>query len=77
MSKLSQLRKKVGYETGVPRCVNCIHFRKPFIKLTYDSKTIKVPAWCKKNDFKIEAGAVCNLYENDKGQGFLEGIPSN
>jgi hypothetical protein len=66
MSALGRLRKRWNYETNVPRCLNCTHYRKPGIFLR-DSLPIKSPAMCKAGDFTVAPNACCDRWESKDG----------
>lgn len=66
MSRLSRLRKKVNYDTDVPRCQTCIHFRKSrtFFR---DSLPVKSHPLCHKHDFIVAPMSVCDNWQDRKG----------
>lgn len=66
MSRLSKLRKKVNYDTDIPRCQTCIHFRKSqtFFR---ESLPVKSHAMCHKHEFTTAPLAVCDSWTDSKG----------
>lgn len=73
MSRLGRLRKKVNYETDIPRCQTCVHFRKSRIFLK-NSIPIKSQAMCHKHEFTAAPMAVCDDWKDSKGN-TLEKLP--
>ena len=67
MSTLSRLRKKWNYEPNVPRCVNCVSYRKPGLFLR-DSLPVKSPAMCKLGDFVVTPNACCDRWSGKNGE---------
>ncbi len=67
MSMLSRLRKKVGYDTDIPRCQTCKQFRKPGSFLR-DSLPVKSPAMCKQHDFTVQPLSVCDSWTSRSGE---------
>ncbi len=63
MSTMSQLKKKVGYETNVRRCKNCIDFKKSMIVLIKNSNTKRLNHHCKKHGFSIAENSVCDTWQ--------------
>lgn len=68
MSAMSKLKKKVGYESNVPRCVTCRYFRKAKIVLTENSNTKRVHHYCINHGFSIAANSVCDTWITVDGQ---------
>jgi hypothetical protein len=67
MSKLSQLRKKMGYETNVPRCETCASYKKPYIFLSTNSIPKRSPAFCRTADFTVQPNACCDKWVGNDG----------
>ncbi len=67
MSKLGQLKKKVGYEGNVPRCATCQHFRASSIRLGTDSTTFRKNHHCGLHHFTITPNAICNTWVDANG----------
>lgn len=64
MSHLGQLKKKWDYETNVPRCSTCTHFKQSMIVLTTDSLTKRVNHHCGLGGFTINQNAVCKNWQD-------------
>jgi hypothetical protein len=67
VSKLSQLRKKWNYETDVPRCCNCVHFKNPVVYVVRDSLPRRSHPLCKAGDFTVRPNAVCDKWTGIDG----------
>lgn len=67
MSKLGQLRKKVHYETNVPRCETCASFKKPYVYLTTHSITAKSQPLCKLHQFTVRPLSCCDQWAGADG----------
>lgn len=67
MSKLGQLRKRVGYETNTPRCETCREYRKPYVYLTTHSITKRAEPFCKRHDFTVRPLACCDEWTDAHG----------
>lgn len=68
MSKLGQLKRKVNYETSVPRCATCIKFKEASIRLSTNSQTYRKHAHCKEHYFTISPNGVCDDWKSNKGE---------
>jgi hypothetical protein len=68
MSKQARLRKRVNYETDIPRCENCSHYRKPG-KYLIDSLPRTSPPQCKLHEFVVRPNACCDYWRGLKGEG--------
>ncbi len=66
MSKLGKLRKKVNYETNVPRCQTCVHYRKAPTFLR-NSLPIKGQALCVQYHFTVAPMSVCDSWKSSSG----------
>jgi hypothetical protein len=66
MSKLGKLRRKVGYDTNVPRCATCIH-RRTYAHRLRDSLPMRTVHICKKHDFECASFAVCDHWQHKDG----------
>ena len=73
MSKLGQLRQRVGYETNVPRCETCTAFKKPYVYLTTNSKTARSKPLCKTHQFIIQPLSCCDKWADKDGSTLLKG----
>lgn len=71
MSKLGQLRKRVGYETNVPRCETCAAFKKPYVDLTTHSKPARSKPLCKINQFTAQLLSCCDQWAGKDGSTLL------
>lgn len=71
MSKLGQLRKRVGYETNVPRCETCAAFKKPYVYLTTNSKPARSKPLCKINQFTVQPLSCCDQWAGQDGSTLL------
>lgn len=72
MSKLSALRKRVGYDADVPRCNNCKQFRRGGEWLR-DSLPRTSPPTCKVHGFTIKLMAVCDKWAGTNGDTLVKG----
>lgn len=70
MSKLGQLRRRVHYETDVPRCSNCTSYRRPGQYLR-DSLPRQPPAACKLHAFTVKPDACCDRWTGHRGETLL------
>lgn len=68
MGFLKQRRKRMGYETDVPRCENCVSFQKPYIYLTTHSQTKRSQPLCKVGEFTVSPQACCDQWESPRGE---------
>jgi hypothetical protein len=68
MSFMAKIKKKVGYQTNVPRCEICSHFKKSKIVLTENSNTKRVNHYCLNHGFSIAVNSVCNTWETVSGE---------
>jgi hypothetical protein len=66
MSRLGKLRKTVEYETDIPRCGNCAHYKHSRIVLR-DSLPRVSSMLCKLHDFTVRPNAVCNKWAGTDG----------
>jgi len=64
VSYMAKLKKKVGYETNVPRCETCSHFKKATVVLTENSNTKRVNHYCANHGFTIAVNSVCDTWGN-------------
>lgn len=71
MSKLARLRKKVNYETDIPRCETCTHYRARRIYL-YDSLPRVAQTICAKHSFWVRANAVCDTWAGKDGSALAD-----
>lgn len=60
MSKLSQQRTRMGYQTNVPRCESCANYRKPYVYLTTYSAPTRSKAQCVRFHFSVQPNARCD-----------------
>lgn len=67
MSKLGQLRKRVGYETNVARCETCKAFKKPYVYLTTNSVPARSKPMCKEHHFVIKPFSCCDQWSGKDG----------
>ncbi len=68
MSKVSRVRKEMGYEKSVPRCGTCEERVGP--KITgrrADGIAVFRPPWCKTGDFMVSDNACCDKWHR-KGE---------
>jgi hypothetical protein len=68
MSAMSKLKKKVGYETNIPRCKTCTNFREAKIVLIKNSKTKRINHCCAKHGFTIAINSVCDTWLTETGE---------
>lgn len=73
MSKLSSLRKKVHYETNIPRCESCASFKKPYIFLKTNSETGRSKPLCNKHSFTVAPNACCDNWTGNDGSTLTQG----
>ena len=68
MNYMSQLKKKLNYETNVPRCETCVSYRRQKYLLTTDSIPVKriVPI-CFKHGFTVAENSVCDSWNDKSG----------
>jgi len=66
MSRLGQLRKKVHYETDIPRCSSCTHYRHSMVYLR-DSLPKVSQCLCAKHQFTVRPNAVCDTWAGKDG----------
>lgn len=66
MSKLSQLKKKVGYQEHVPRCSTCAYFLQQ--QLMRDSMPSYFQRFCRQHHFEVKAHACCDNWISEKGE---------
>lgn len=66
MSKLSQKRKKWGYESSVPRCATCVNF-KPGGFFLLDSLPRHFGPKCKEGGFGVDLVGVCDRWKGKDG----------
>lgn len=62
MSHLSQLKKKWGYETNVPRCSTCAEFQPVRVYLKRDSIPVQAKPVCKAGHFQVAANSCCDRW---------------
>ncbi len=62
-----KVKNSVEYETNVPRCETCKHFRKTKTILI-NSLPWWLPVRCVKHSLKVEATAICNTWESKTGE---------
>lgn len=67
MSKLGQLRKRINYETNVPRCETCVAFKKPYVYLMTNSLPARSKPLCKAHQFTIQALSCCDKWTGKDG----------
>ena len=67
MSKLGQLKKKVGFEGNVPRCANCRHYREAKVLLSTNSNTYRKNQHCALHNFTITANSLCDTWHGTDG----------
>ncbi|UNV89419.1 MULTISPECIES: hypothetical protein [unclassified Comamonas] len=67
MSKLGQLKKRVGFEGDVPRCMNCKHYRQAQIRLSTNSNTFRKNQHCGLHYFGITPNSICNDWRGKDG----------
>jgi|GEM_PF-5995922 len=66
MSKLSQLKSKVGYQERVPRCSTCKHYSSQ--QLMRNSLPGFYQRFCKLYSFQIKDHACCNDWQSPQGE---------
>lgn len=66
MSKLGQLRKRVNYETDVPRCASCLHYRHSMVYLR-DSLPRVSQILCVLHQFNVRPNAICDKWTGKDG----------
>lgn len=69
MSKLERRRKKVNYETNVPRCGTCIHIKTYGCRLR-DSLPQRTVHLCAKHEFTCASFSVCDDWQSKTGETF-------
>lgn len=62
MSKLSQLKHDWNYDTDVPRCATCVHFKTAMIVLTTNSRTKRINHHCGIGFFRVAQNSVCDKW---------------
>lgn len=67
MSKLGQLKKAWEYESSVPRCAICTHFRESHIRLTTNSQTVRTNHHCALGGFTVSRNGVCRRWTGTDG----------
>lgn len=67
MSKLGQKKGKVGFESNVPRCAICVHFREQKICLGTNSQTFRKHAHCSKFGFTVTPLSICDHWQDSAG----------
>ncbi|MDH1472913.1 hypothetical protein N5F13_00260 [Comamonas thiooxydans] len=72
MSKLGQLKKRVGFEGDVPRCMNCKHYRQAQIRLSTNSNTFRKNQHCGLHYFGITPNSICNNWSGKDGSALDE-----
>lgn len=65
MTHASQAKKDWEWESDVPRCMTCEHFRSSAMFLV-NSLPRKVSPFCKKGWFNTRPNAVCNRWKDKK-----------
>lgn len=60
MSKLGQIKQKVGYVSNVNRCFNCQHFKEQSIRLSTDSQTYRKHHHCGIGGFTVSVNGICS-----------------
>ncbi len=65
MTHASQVKKDWEWESDVPRCMTCEHFRSSAMFLV-NSLPRKVSPFCKKGSFNTRPNAVCNRWKDKK-----------
>ena len=66
MSRLSQLKKKVGYQERVPRCSSCRHFSQQHDMR--DSVPFRWLMLCERYNFTIKQHGCCDSWESSTGE---------
>ncbi|UBB19527.1 hypothetical protein [Comamonas odontotermitis] len=66
MSKLSQLKKTVGYQERVPRCSTCKHYNEQ--QLMRDSMPTFYQRFCTRHHFQVKAHACCDNWQSTTGE---------
>lgn len=66
MSKLSQLKTKVGYQERVPRCSTCKHMSQQ--QLMQNSLPTRFLQLCSLHAFTIKHHACCDAWESKTGE---------
>lgn len=61
MTRAASVKKDWEWESDVPRCMNCLHFRSSAMFLV-NSLPRKVSPFCKKGQFNTRPNAVCNRW---------------
>lgn len=65
MTRAASVKKDWGWESDVPRCVTCVHFKSSAMFLV-NSLPRKVSPFCKKGDFNTRPMAVCRHWTDRK-----------
>lgn len=73
MSLLKRLRKRVAWESDVPRCQTCRHFRERGYRLVNSLPKI-VRAHCVLHTFETRPCAVCDCWATKFGETLEGGI---
>ena len=68
MIAATRAKRRVNYETDVPRCETCIHWQPARIVMTTNSNTRRANPMCKLHHFTNAANSVCDTWKNTKGE---------
>lgn len=67
MGYMARLKVEWQYEKDVPRCANCVEFKRSVIRLTTNSNTTKTHTSCKLGGFNVSPNGVCNKWHDKTG----------
>ncbi len=70
-------KEKVNYENKAPRCQYCANFVKPWIKLTTDSRTVRIQPQCKVMYGFVSENGLCDLWVSAADGSTLEPPPES
>lgn len=72
MSYISKLKKKLNYDSQTPRCLICKNYRRGYIKLTTDSRTVKVDPMCNVMCCHVKENGLCDKWVSAKDGAVLD-----
>lgn len=67
-SSWKKLKKKVNYESTVPRCGNCVHIQHSHMIKTVDQGLVYAQAICGKHGFGVKTVGVCDTWQGKEGE---------
>lgn len=71
-------KSNVNYENQAPRCYFCRHFKRPFIKVTTNSQTVRINPGCKLLRCYVNENGLCDKWVSRKDGSTLEPLePKN